>query len=45
MVKEILLYAGKFPLGAPLVQCDIEIDLIFPLSVNPLNTLPGFAQA
>ena len=38
LVKEILLYTGKFPLGASLVNLDIEINLICSLSVNPQVT-------
>ena len=41
LVKKIICYTGKSPLGAPLVQCDIEIELICPLSFNPLITSHG----
>ena len=32
LVKEILFYTHKSPLGPPVVQCETEIDLICPLS-------------
>ena len=36
-----MCYTGKSPLWAPLVQGDIEINLICPSSVNPLMTSHG----
>ena len=36
-----MFYTGESSLGAPLVQGDIENNLICPLSVNPLMTSHG----
>ena len=38
LVKENVLFTGKSPLMAPLIQCDIEIDLICLFPVNMLKT-------
>ena len=35
-MTEILFYTGMTPLGAPLFGRDIEMNLIYPLSVNLL---------
>ena len=36
-----MFYTGNPPFGTPLVQWDIEIGLICPLTVNPLMTSYG----
>ena len=36
-----MFYTGKFPLVAPLVEREMKIDLICPLSANPLMTSHG----
>ena len=41
LVKEIVLYTSKSPLMAPLIQCDIEIDLICLFPLNMLKTSFG----
>ena len=38
LVKGIRFNTVKSPLGTSLIQWDIEIDLICPISVNPLMT-------
>ena len=41
LVKENVLFTGKSPLMAPLIQCNIEIDLICLFPVNMLKTSIG----
>ena len=37
-----MFYTDMSAVEAPLIQCDTEIDLICPLSVNPLMTSHGW---